>query len=261
MDDQTVNPDTPASGEGDHRGSDDDRTVPLAEHIAERQRRQEAESRAAQLQGQVEGLTTNQQAQSKQTETREYTHAELDEFVESGRLTKPEADRIRDHQTDTRVDKRSREVAAEVVGQATTQAALTTEIQRYVEIVPELAITGSDAFNKVAEHYARVVRIHGKPAEGDQAADLRLQLDALERAYGPADKLKRAKAVDRETHQGGDSGDGGGGDSKGKDETTGLPRDMPAKNRTYYREQIAKKLMTEDQAREQWLGYVGKKAA
>lgn len=247
MNDQTVNPDTHASGEGDHQ-SDADKTVPVSVVEAVRKDLQgkisAAEAESARLRGQVEGLTAAPQTQQETEKV--YTRTELTAFVDAGQLTRDEADRILDSQADRRTEQRSRETAAEIVGQATTVATLNTEIARYVAVVPELATAGSDAFKKVDEEYRSLVNITGQPEPGDQTADLRLKLIALRSAYGAVEKLQRATAKDRETHQGGDSGDGGGGDAdESAGGSDGPPKGLSREAKKHYGAQIERGMYTD----------------
>lgn len=201
---------------------------------AERNRRHASETKAAELTGKVDAL-------SRQPAAKEYTRVELQEFVEGGRMSQEDADRLLETQQTRRVEKTVSENLETKFRENTLAGKITAEIERYKELKPEIMEDGSSLRQEVSDAYAYHVSL-GKPE------NLQTELDALITVLGPAAKLQVAREKERETHQ--DTGSDGGGEESA---TGGWPKEMPAATKRYYEDLINKGVHADRKAAvEEW---------
>jgi hypothetical protein len=204
---------------------------------AERGKRQEAEQREraletqlAELRGRVDGMAASQT--KKDTAQPEMTSAQLRQAVEEGRISEDQAEEIKFKQAEKRIRE---SVTAEVRSEHSAKELGTRvgeEIGRYNAVVPEIGDKASPQFKKLKTEFDYLVGLGHDPRDG------RTELLAARAAFGPVQALEKAgKPKGRETWQ--DTG-GSAEDDHGSGGKDGPPRDMPAKNRDYYRDQIAK---------------------
>jgi hypothetical protein len=230
--------------------SEEDRKELLAGHVPKerfdeatgklKDRNQKLTEDLARLQGQVQSLQNTQQQQPQQEEPVRVTRAQLRAYVEDEKLTQDEADQIWDKQVALDTDKKINDAVAQVSSSTTEQLSsqkLADSVAEYVKILPDLNETGTENRSKVTREYDSLARILGYPKAGTEAA-LKLELAALEKAFGPADKLReRVKAGDDdpETMESLSSG--------GQQESGGEPQKGPIKGlstakREYYQRGI-----------------------
>jgi len=193
----------------------------------------------ARMQGQIDVLT-KQPVKTQQPTDKIYTRAELNAFVNDGKLTQDEADQVIDKQL-------TKQVTADVTANMNVQGkenALQTMIDRYVSHDPDIATPGTDARKRIEAEVRAQLEL-----SGDSQATLKHEALALRAVYGAVDKLKQVnlEPEDRESHMDTLSGgDGGTGHHKQSSQIklddsgniTGLNRD----EKSYYQDQINKGL-------------------
>ena len=224
---EDLNPDpNETAGEGK---PNEGTTVPLKALEAERHKRHAAETEAAELRGQVNGMATT--ATAKATETpKQLSATELRQLVDDGRISDDQAQEIRDRQNAEQVKSDLRVEFNATVAADKVLERVNGEIGRYKTAVPDLLDRSSPAFAKVRSEFEDLISL------GHDAEDKRTELMAARAVFGSITALEAAGKPDpRETHQEtGGRGEGGEGLSV-KD---GWPKDMPAKMRSYYDYQI-----------------------
>ncbi len=219
---ENLNPDP-----DEKKGEGEPKMVPLEALEAERRKRQDSDTRVAELQGQVQGLTAVK-TEPKTDSPKELSAAELRQGVEEGKLTEDEASAITARQIEKRV---TATVTEEVEATLTAQhrgERVSAEIGRYTQIIPDLNDQASAAFQKVRTEYQYLV------GQGYKADDVLTQLVAIRAAFGDVDQLQKIKPGQRETHQ----ETGGHSEPGGSEPSDGSPKDMPADTRRYYQDQI-----------------------
>ena len=158
---ENLNPDP-----DEKKGEGEPKMVPLEALEAERRKRQDSDTRVAELQGQVQGLTTAR-PEPKTDSPKELSAAELRQGVEEGKLTEDEDSAITARQIEKRVTaKVTKDVEATLVAQYRDER-VSTEIGRYTQAIPDLADQASAAFQKVRTEYAWLVS-HGSTANDPQ---------------------------------------------------------------------------------------------
>lgn len=176
------------------------------------------------LKSQLADLTAKVDELSKKPE-KEYSRAELQSFVDDGRMSQGEADRLLDEQIKRTVKTEVRDEIKADLSRETLAARINTEIDKYTEVYPDILSDGSDNRRLVAEEYQRQLSL-GKPD------NMQTELDALAAVFGPSTRLSKGRQKDPETHQ--DVGsDGGGTPAK-----TGAPK-LPANVKAHYEKMIS----------------------
>ncbi len=222
---ENLNPDPDEKGEG--KPNDEAEGYKKA-MIAERLKRQAAETEAAELRGRVQGMAT---AQPKATDTpKPLSAAELRQAVDDGRISDDQAQEIRDRQIEQGVESRLESKFETRMATRDVLERVNGEIGRYKTAVPDLLDRSSDVFAKVQSEFEDLVSL------GHDANDKRTELSAARAVFGSITALEAAgKPYPRETHQEtGGRGEGGEGSSV-KD---GWPKDMSSDTRRYYDDQI-----------------------
>lgn len=190
----------------------------------------------ARMEGELDAYA--KQSAKPQQEDKIYTRAELNAFVNDGKLTQDEADNV--------VDKQLRkQVTADVTKNMTLQGkenAQQTMINDYIAHDPDIAIPGTDARNRIEGEVRAQLEL-----SGDTEATLRHEVLALRAIYGDVKNLTQVNLnpEQRDTHM--DTmtgGDGGSGHTKQSSaikvddsgNITGLSRD----EKSYYQDLINK---------------------
>ena len=234
--------------QGDGTGDDNPTMVPLKGLQDEREKRQAAEQRAARAEGQLQGLQAQTQEQSKQEEpAREYTRAELTGFVDEGRISQVDADRILDDQQSKRIERTVRDVTTQTISEQTTAHRLSEDLNEYKRLVPDVMVSGSEARARVEKEYAYLTSI-GEP-EGVMA-----ELKSLRSVYGPLDGLRAVSVTGkRETYN--EVGGGGGvpRDSRGQFQGGGLPDGIAftSREKAYYTGLLDKGMTTTEKIKKE----------
>lgn len=221
---ENLNPDP-----GDKKGDGEPKMVPLEALEAERRKRQDSDTRAAELQGQVRGLTAVK-TEPKVDSPKELSAAELRQAVDEQRLTEDEAEAIKARQIEKRVTAKVTQEVETTLTRKNLGERVSTEMARYKQAIPDLLDQNSAALGKVQTEFAYLT------GQGYDANDPRTELIAVRAAFGDIGQLEKiGKPGERETHQ----ETGGGAEPGGQpDHGDGSPKDMPADTRRYYQDQI-----------------------
>jgi hypothetical protein len=131
-----------------------------------------------------------------------YTKAQLDAAVEAGQISRDDADA----QLQLQADERARAIARETVQQGLRTSSVSSQIDQYSALIPDVMVAGSDERGKVQAEYNFLVGLGDKPG-------LETQLKALRAAYGPIEAVRAAKSgrPSHESHVETPGGGGGGG--------------------------------------------------
>ncbi len=216
---ENLNPDP-----DDKKGDGEPKMVPLEALEAERRKRQDSDTRAAELQGQIRGLAAVK-TEPKADSSKELSAAELRQAVEEEKLTPDEAEAIKARQIEKRVTANVTQDVETTLARKNLGERVSTEAARYKRAIPDLLDQSSAAFGKVQTEFTYLI------AQGYDANDPRTELIAVRGAFGDIDQLEKiGKPGERETHQevGGNAepGSQGNEDSGSKDmPPKGLSRD------------------------------------
>jgi len=201
---------------------------------------QQLQSELARLQGQVETLQNTQSQPTSEEPVQTYTRQQLRDFVENEQLTQDQADQIWDRQVelanDAKIDAAVARVTNSTDEKLSSQRVL-DRINEFVKILPDIQEDGSDNREKVRREYSALAGVLGEPEKGSDQA-LKMQLAALERAFGSEDKLReqiRSQSDDRETME---SLGGGDPDETVSTPKTGKLKNLSADKRAYYQRGI-----------------------
>ncbi len=122
-----------------------------------------------------------------------FTRAEMTRFVEGGQMTQAQADELHDTQVERTLD-------AKMQGELDKRDAInqqafsmTSQIDRYKDLVPDMMTNGSDARNKLQVEYDFLKSC------GDVDGPT-TEFKALRAAFGPVDKIAERTKQRRETH-------------------------------------------------------------
>ena len=205
--------------------------------VAERRKRQEAETRAAHAEGQVQGLSNRPNGSDA---PKEVSTAELRTAVDEGRMTEAEAEGIRDRQSERRIETKLTGKFEDVLSSRQMTERVGTEIGRYKTAVPEIADQDSVQFTKARGEFDYLVSL------GHDPKDPRTELQAARAAFGSIESLeavgeKRPRETYSETGGGADPDDAG-------DDNSGWPKAMNADSRRYYQDLINKGVYSDRKA-------------
>lgn len=223
----------PQEGADDQAG---EKTVPLSALVEQRQAAAELRQQVAELRGRLDGMA--KPSEPKKT----YTATELQARVDKGELTKAEANQILQRQNDDRIQQLVSESVTKAISGTKRTETVQSSLARYYSAIPALNDTSSQERQKAEREFARLT----SDLEYD-AKDPRTQLVAMQMAFGPIEALEASKETGGrgESHQ--ETGSSGGSNG-----SSSWPKDMPAKNRTYYERQIAKGVYTKESALAEW---------
>ena len=162
---------------------------------------------------------------AKRAETpKTWTRTELSTLVDNGDLSQAQADELYDRQRDAQVQKQIRETVDRGLTQQSREARVLAQIERYKELVPDVA-GESETRERIAEEFRQLVDL------GDDPKDYATELKALRAVLGPVEKLqaqRRPLPSHEET----------GGEGEGTTTTEGFPKDMPKKHREFYQKML-----------------------
>ena len=185
--------------------------------LVEREKRQAAEVEAAELRGKLESRPADVKP--------DYTRAQLTGLVDEGRLTQPQADTLMDEQIERKVTQSVTNQTSAVIDGKARDLHAQTDIDKYMDAIPDLMTDGSDARSAVSEEIA-----YQKQFTSGRVT-LETELMALRALHGPAGNLKKGRKPDPETHQG-TGGDGDDDDtSKGAKDLGLTPRELAYANK------------------------------
>lgn len=220
---ENLNPDP-----DDKKGEGEPKMVPLAALEDVRGKWQASERRAAQLEGQVQGLAAVK-TEPKADPPKELSAAELRQAVDDQRMTEDEAEAIKARQIEKRVTAKVTEEVETTLARKNLGERVSTEMGRYKRAIPDLLDQGSATLGKVQTEFAYLT------SQGYDADDPRTELIAVRAAFGDVDQLEKiGKPGERETHQ----ETGGGAEPGSQGAKDSWPKDMPADTKRYYQDQI-----------------------
>ena len=158
-----------------------------------------------------------------------YTRADLDGFITEGRLTQEGADQIIDKQLTNQI---TTNVTEHLMIQQ-KQEALGKVIENYVAHDPDVAISGTDARNRVETEVMAQFNL-----SGDTEMTLKHEALALRAIYGDEKKLGQVdlKPHDRDTHMGTIGGSSGNAGNTGDT----LSKNLSSDEKHYYQDLINK---------------------
>ena len=178
------------------------------------------------LQSEREGrIRLDEQTKSSQPKET-YSRAELLSMVDDGQLSQLKADSLWESQ----IEKNVTEKVLQQVESSNANSRVGRELDRYIEIVPDLMKDGSEDRAKVATEFSYLVG-HGSP--GDQST----QLAALRTVYGSIEKLSKKSTQHVGTHQ-----ETGGGLKPEPKTEKGLLKTLSSREKAHYEKGIEKGL-------------------
>jgi len=182
------------------------------------------------------------QVESQNKPPEELSGQRIAELVDAGSLSDEEAGRIKERQMETRISRNVEERTASTLTQAELDRNVGDEIGRYMEKVPNLAVTGSEELGRVRTEF-NYLRQHGQPDSKST------ELAALRAVYGPAASVQSG-TPERETHQ-----EMGGDGSSPADNKAGDDFKLTADEAAYGKDLVSKGIYTNlDQYREEVKG-------
>lgn len=152
---------------------------------------QELKERLAAAEARIDVLS----GKTTQTAEPEYSWAELETFIQQGRITRADAEAHRESVLTRNLTKQITGEFTTKTHQATRSEALTRTIQDYVGAVPAIAVDGSEDRIRLDEEFDFLANVQGlDPAKVDDAKRKELQVIALRNVYGPIDSVRTRSA-------------------------------------------------------------------
>jgi len=155
-------------------------------------------------------------------QTKAYTRTELLNLVDMGEMTQIQADQL----LEDGLRKTITDDVLAIVDTHTVGNRVSNEIDKYIDLEPDIKIKGSEKWNKVAAEYNYLVT-NGSPDS------LPTQLSALRTVMGTIENMKKKSQIEVETHQ-----ETGGGSKPDKKSEKGALKSLTARQRDYYTDKI-----------------------
>lgn len=149
----------------------------------------------ASVQALKEGQTAQQLPAQQQPPQREYTRAELREFVSSGQITQDQADDYWDQQQELKYERKLQAEIGKVRQDTEVNSSLQgirSTLAQYRSILPDIAKEGTEDRSKIRAEFQRLARVLGMPQQNSKE-ELQLQVLALENVFGTVDEAKAKK--------------------------------------------------------------------
>lgn len=167
----------------------------------------QAEREAAELRERLAATEARLDMLTKQVqpndEEKEYSWAELDQFIAQGRITRADAEAHREKVLEKRLLKQAEERQSTRLQETTRSQVLDNTVQSYLAAVPTILDEGSADRQRVEEEFEWVASIQGlNPAKLTDLQRKSVQAQALRNVFGPIDSLQNKVTVKTETHQG-----------------------------------------------------------
>lgn len=180
------------------------------------------------------------QQKTNQQNEKIYSLAELRQFVDDGKISQDQADAIYENQQEKKFQQKLDQRLNEHLQTTETSRQIDTKLNAYLEVMPDLLTEGSENRNKVAAEYTRLSNIFGAP-KADSVEDKKMQVAALEAAFGDVNALKQSKMNDytresRETEQ----ETAGQGEDAPTAEEEKVMKKLDKRRRDYYKKMIDK---------------------
>lgn len=162
-----------------------------------------------------------QQSRPQQSETRQFTAAQLQAEVDAGRITPA----VMAHQLAWQEKERGKHELRQEFQQEQIRNAALTEVMEFIEKIPALGDDNSPEFRAVAQEAYRIAAERGLPV-----TDPRVQRQALRETYGPLKRVVKAGEARefsrRNAETFGETGGGGGQATRTPDPLKGIPKDQ-----------------------------------
>lgn len=137
------------------------------------------------------------------TADKEYSWAELETFIQQGRITRADANAHREEVTAKKLEARIKNNFVTETRQATREQTLVQTVQDYLTAVPNAKIEGTPERIRLEEEYEWLASVQGvdltKVSGAQRAA---LQVSAFRNVYGSLDSFKQRGNTRTETSQG-----------------------------------------------------------
>lgn len=207
-----------------------------------------------------EQIRTLQQAPATQVQNQQtapvakiYTLAELRMAVEKETISQEQADVVWANQQDDKVDTRVQKALDNFTTQTTSNAAVDSGLQAYLDLLPELNENGTDERKKVTTAYNSLTAVLGVPKVAGSVEDKQIQLAALNNCYGSAAALRQKQLNDKDTLEHRDTHEESVGDAEPASEKDAkFVKSLTAAKRAYYTRMIASNQYTGwDQVKEE----------
>lgn len=189
-----------------------------------------------QLKGKVEAQAEKPKTEEKAPAKKVYTRAELRKGVNDGQITEDQMDEILERQAEERISAKFDERLKTETATGKRVAKIEAQIDTIIDANPDLKNNESDLFKKVAAKFNDLVNERGMDRK-----DLNTELMAMELVVGHAAPKGRKRELEAHEETG---GAGGGHDRGGDDSEAEWSKGIPAKNRDFFKQQIAKGLYT-----------------
>ena len=134
----------------------------------------------------------------------EYSWAELETFIQQGRITRADAEAHREEIIERRLLKKAESTFENKNKTASRDQVLTQTLQEYVSAVPAILVETSPERARLDEEFDYLASVQGLDVTKlDDAQRKTLQVSALRAVYGPIDSVrKRSASPKTETNQG-----------------------------------------------------------
>lgn len=169
---------------------------------AERERNAEREKRIA-AEAQLEILKQRGGQPTPEVSDKEYSWAQLEEFIQQGRITRADAEAHREEVTLKKLSQRIKQDFTSETKTAQRSEALSSSILGYVQATPSLTVEGSAERIRLDHEFDWLCSVRG--VDSSKLSDVErkeLQLTALRATYGPLESVVKRSASSAEPHQG-----------------------------------------------------------
>lgn len=127
------------------------------------------------------------------SQERVYTWNELEEAITAGKITRGDAQEYREKVLRQQFEREADAKVNAAVNQQLTLTRVASDIESYKSALPSVNEPGSAEHNLVVAEYQDIIETYGAPK--DRLTELKYQRDALKRALGPVDKLRKPVAT------------------------------------------------------------------
>lgn len=187
--------------------------------------------RAARAEGEASALKTvvaAKPAESAPPADKTFTRAQLRASVAAGDITEDQMDDILEAQLEKKLTAKLEGKTVSTVAAADQARSIQAKIDGYVDVHPDLVVDGSDLRKRVQVEFNELVAI------GDDPKNVATQLKAIRAAVGPLKQQGRRPKPESFD----DTGGAGGNDDR--DDSGGVWKGIPARNKAYYQKLISK---------------------
>ncbi len=180
------------------------------------------------------------QAQQLAPVAKTYTLAELRLAVEKETISQDQADLVWEKQQNEKVDQRVKQTLDNFTIQTTSNAAVDSGLQAYLDALPDLNKDGADERKKVTAAYNSLTAVLGVPKVAGSVEDKQIQLAALNNCYGSVAALRQKQLNDKDTLEHRDTHQESVGDAEpASAKDAKFVKSLTAAKRAYYTRMIA----------------------